>query len=157
MQEVVGRRVRDLRERKDMSQADLGRAVGPFLGRAWSRQTMSFAEQGGRAWTAAELAVLAHLLETSVSLLFVPPAGDEDIELPGGARLTHTQMVTAALGVPGDLPAMDALAALADVAQNITEGYKTVVAGAQTMQRLLNDAQARAALLASASWSQEDK
>jgi transcriptional regulator with XRE-family HTH domain len=143
IEEIVGRRVRDIRERKDMTQADLGRAVGPFLGRPWSRQTMSFAEQGRRAFTAAELVVLAHVLNTNIAMLFVPPAGDDDdLELPGGT-LTRKELTKAALEVQGDLDTMIDMAAVAQL-QRI---------GAN----LLSEAQARGEMLRSASWSSTEE
>ena len=81
VEEAVGQQVARLRAQRQMSLADLGEALGRYLGRPWSRQAVHQAERGQRAFTAAELTALALVLDTSVPALF--RAGDAPIELPG--------------------------------------------------------------------------
>jgi transcriptional regulator with XRE-family HTH domain len=87
-EEFIGQRIRDRREELAMTQEDLGLRVGNLLGRAWSRQTVSAAEKGRRAFTAAELLAIAHVLETRAPRLLTPPLELAEIELPGGAKLS---------------------------------------------------------------------
>ena len=62
------------------ARADLGEALGRYLGKPWSRQAVHQAERGQRSFTAAELTALALALDTSVQALF--RAEDDQIELP---------------------------------------------------------------------------
>lgn len=81
VEEVIGRQIAHLRAQRQMSLADLGEALGPYLGRPWSRQAVHQAERGQRAFTAAELTALALALDTSVQVLFRADSGE--VELPG--------------------------------------------------------------------------
>jgi transcriptional regulator with XRE-family HTH domain len=78
---AIGRQISRLREARQMSLTQLGQALGPYLGKPWSRQAVHQAERGRRAFTAAEMAALALALDTSVPALFLADA--TDIELPG--------------------------------------------------------------------------
>jgi transcriptional regulator with XRE-family HTH domain len=83
--EVIGERVRARREERGWTQAELGKRVGTHLGQGdWSRQVISSTEQGRRAFTAAELVTLAHVLDVSVSYLMMPPPGVDVVELAPG-------------------------------------------------------------------------
>jgi len=66
-----------------MTQEEFGRDLGPFLGKPWSRQTVSMAEQGTRAWVAADLLAAALVLHTTVGDLLRPPVEEAAIELGG--------------------------------------------------------------------------
>jgi transcriptional regulator with XRE-family HTH domain len=81
VEEAVGRQVARLRVQRQLSLADLGEALGRYLGKPWSRQAVHQAERGQRAFTAAELTALALVLDTSLPALF--RAGDTPVELPG--------------------------------------------------------------------------
>ena len=81
IEEAIGRQVARLRAQRQLSLADLGDAVGCYLGKPWSRQAVHQAERGQRSFTAAELTALALALDTSVQALF--RAEDDQIELPG--------------------------------------------------------------------------
>ena len=83
VEEAIGRQIARLRTQRQQSLADLGEALGCYLGKPWSRQAVHQAERGQRAFTAAELAALALALDTSVQALF--RAEDDQIELPGRA------------------------------------------------------------------------
>jgi hypothetical protein len=66
-----------------LSLADLGEALGRYLGKPWSRQAVHQAERGQRSFTATELTALALVLDTSVQGLF--RAEGDHVELPGRA------------------------------------------------------------------------
>jgi len=78
---AIGHQIARLRQARRMSLTQLGEAVGRYLDKPWSRQAVHQAEQGRRAFTAAELAALALALDTSVPALFLADA--EPVELPG--------------------------------------------------------------------------
>jgi transcriptional regulator with XRE-family HTH domain len=83
VEEAIGRQIARLRAQRQQSLADLGGALGGYLGKPWSRQAVHQAERGQRSFTAAELTALALALDTSVQALF--RAEDDPIELPGRA------------------------------------------------------------------------
>lgn len=83
VEEAIGRQVARLRAQRQLSLADLGEALGRYLGKPWSRQAVHQAERGQRSFTAAELAALALVLDTSVQGLFRAESGP--VELPGRA------------------------------------------------------------------------
>ena len=83
VEEVIGRQIARLRAQRQLSLADLGEVLGRYLGKPWSRQAVHQAERGQRSFTAAELAALALVLDTSVQALF--RAEDDPVELPGRA------------------------------------------------------------------------
>jgi len=83
VEEAIGRQVARLRTQRQLSLADLGEALGRYLGKPWSRQAVHQAERGQRSFTAAELTALALALDTSVQALF--RAEDHQIELAGRA------------------------------------------------------------------------
>jgi transcriptional regulator with XRE-family HTH domain len=78
---AIGKQIARLREARQMSLTQLGEAMGKYLDKPWSRQAVHQAERGRRAFTAAEMAALALVLETSVPALFLAGAGP--VELPG--------------------------------------------------------------------------
>jgi transcriptional regulator with XRE-family HTH domain len=78
---AIGKQIARLREARQLSLTQLGEAMGKYLDKPWSRQAVHQAERGRRAFTAAEMAALALILETSVPALFL--AGTEAVELPG--------------------------------------------------------------------------
>jgi transcriptional regulator with XRE-family HTH domain len=80
VEEAIGRQIARLRAQRQLSQADLGEALGGYLGKPWSRQAVHQAERGQRSFTAAELTALALALDTSVQALF--RAEDDQIQLP---------------------------------------------------------------------------
>jgi transcriptional regulator with XRE-family HTH domain len=96
VEQYVGQRIRNRREELDMTQEVFGRELGHWLGKPWSRSTVSVAENGGRAFPAAQLVAISHVLRTTVSHLFTPPAGIGEITMPSGA-IFPAHMVFAAL------------------------------------------------------------
>jgi transcriptional regulator with XRE-family HTH domain len=96
VEEVIGQRMHDARERQGMTQEELGRKIGERLGREWPRQAVSSAERGGRTFGAAEMVAIAAALGTSVGNLLLPPRGLDEVELPGGT-MSRTELVAAAV------------------------------------------------------------
>lgn len=84
VEEAVGRQVARIRAQRQLSLADLGEALGRYLGKPWSRQAVHQAERGQRAFTAAELTALALALDTGIPALFRTDDEDE-VELPSVA------------------------------------------------------------------------
>lgn len=97
IEEVIGRRMKFVRELNEMTQEQVGEQLGAMLGKPWSRQAVSLAEQGKRAFTAAELVAIAAVVGTTVSRLFTPPLDARAIELPTGVTLTRSEMLKTAL------------------------------------------------------------
>jgi transcriptional regulator with XRE-family HTH domain len=100
--ELVGRNVRGARERRGMTQEELGAALKPFLNRTWSRQAVSIMEAGDRAFVVEDLVALAGALETPVEELLLP-RGDTDadevvVSLPG-MDLTYEELLDIVLGL----------------------------------------------------------
>lgn len=81
--ELVGSKVRQRRQQLDMSQQDLGAKVGGYLGEQWSRQAVSAAEKGGRAFAITEVAAFAAALDTNIRELLTPDPRTHQVELPG--------------------------------------------------------------------------
>lgn len=88
LEEVIGARIATNRDGR-MTQAEFGERVGRYLGKTWSRQTVSAAEKGGRAFTALELIVISIVLDIPMGVLFLPnaAAGTAELETPGGVPL----------------------------------------------------------------------
>src|SRR5580700_10179629 len=81
VEEAIGGQIARLRALRQLSLADLGEALGRYLDKPWSRQAVHQAERGRRSFTAAELAALALVLDTSVPALF--RTEDQSVVLPG--------------------------------------------------------------------------
>src|SRR5205809_230111 len=59
IEQAVGTRVREARDRAGLSQSELGAMLSRFAGRPWSRQAVSAAELGLRAFSVADVWSLA--------------------------------------------------------------------------------------------------
>jgi transcriptional regulator with XRE-family HTH domain len=97
IEEVIGSRIRDVREINEVTQQELGQRLGPLLGKEWSRQAVSAAEKGDRAFTAVELVAVAQALGTTVPRLMTPPVSVRTIELPGGVEIGRTEVTRSTL------------------------------------------------------------
>lgn len=104
VEEVVGLRVKQARERVGITQEQLGEWLEPLLGRPWARQSVSVAEQGKRAFTAAELVAIAYVVGVSPHSLMQMPPGVDAVEMPSGSFLSREDLGKAARsgeGSPG--------------------------------------------------------
>lgn len=104
VEEMVGQRIRQARERVNITQEQLGEWLEPFLGRAWARQSVSLAEQGKRAFTAAELVAIAFVVGVAPGVLLQMPPGVNALEMPSGKLLERDELSRAARtgeGSPG--------------------------------------------------------
>ena len=93
LEEVIGANLARLRDSRGMSQAQLGAALSGYLDKPWSRQAVSAAEKGRRAFTAAELLSLALSLRVSLADLLLP-LGDgvrDELVLPSGLQVGHNE------------------------------------------------------------------
>lgn len=92
LEEAIGKKLAWLRNDREMSQAQLGEALGRYLEKPWSRQAVNAAEQGKRAFTARDMVGLALALETSVpSLLLNFELTPEGVELQGGQFVSREE------------------------------------------------------------------
>ena len=102
IEEIIGARVTELRADRNLTQTELGERIGLYLGAPWSRQAVSAAEHGGRAFTAAELLALADVLDSTIGAFFLPTRTTDvpEIETPAGAPLPINTVLRRALGTP---------------------------------------------------------
>lgn len=111
LEEAIGANLARLREESGLSQAQLGNALGAYLDKPWSRQAVSGAEKGRRAFTAAELVSLALSLGVSIDFLLLPVAPGLADLLPGEAELSEQAYEQAVVGTaPEGGPSAQALA-----------------------------------------------
>lgn len=98
MSRVVGHNARARRTEIGMEIATFGTRMEEALGRPWKRQTVSAMENGDRAMTANDLVAVAHVLETTPSLLLVPPLAAKAVQV--GNLIVDRQLL---LGIPASL------------------------------------------------------
>ena len=94
IEERIGARVREERERRGWSQEVLGQEVGRFLERSWSGQTVSVAEKGGRDFGAVEMLAISMVFNKPVASFYreaMKTAGQE-IQLPSGHFVKEREM-----------------------------------------------------------------
>jgi transcriptional regulator with XRE-family HTH domain len=149
--EVIGDRVRAAREKAGWTQTELGKRVGQRLGqRGWSRQVVSAAEQGRRAYTAAELLTFADVLGVSVTFLLTPPPDVSTIEIAPGVS-TDTMAVVDAVTSHKDT----------DTAERFAETGRRFFSDLADLRQLLNqvfiDMEAFVADLQAVHGEREDK
>lgn len=107
MRQIIGQNIRERRKAKGLELQELGMRVGELVGnKRWaSKVVASQAERGERAFTAEELAAIAHVLGVRMWTLFlIDPSRDARVNLGG-------QEVEARLLQPlGDIPDPDSVA-----------------------------------------------
>jgi transcriptional regulator with XRE-family HTH domain len=84
IEQMIGGKIRAKRKALDLTQEDLGAALGDYLEKPWPRQAVYEAERGMRQFRAVELVALAEVLGISPGSLVSSPG--EPIELPSGKR-----------------------------------------------------------------------
>lgn len=133
VEQIVGRRIRDLRDSRGMTQDQLGTAVGELLGKKWSRQAVSAAEAGNRAFTAVELVAIARSLHVYVGLLFSPSlhVSESEIELGPGVVLDSQKVMEALFEGLDVSESREALKALIESARVISERSGNIDANAR--------------------------
>lgn len=82
LQEHIGGNVKALRG--NTSPRELGAALALWLGKPWTRQAVWEAENGKRAFTAAELLALAAVLDVTLPQLF---ECTDNVQLPSGKTM----------------------------------------------------------------------
>lgn len=120
LEKVIGAQIAAARDGK-MTQAELGERVGRYLGKQWSRQTVSAAEKGGRSFTALELLVLSVELEVPLYSLFgsADVGDDKMIETPGGVPISPERLLPELQEVAGQQEQLAAALALLNEAAMI--------------------------------------
>ena len=123
VQEIVGRRMKEFRESRRLTQDQLGEAIGELLGKKWSRQAVSAAEHGDRAFTAVELVAIARALNAYVGHLFSPSlhVSESEIELSPGVVLDSQKVMEAMFEGMDVAESREALKALLIRARQISE------------------------------------
>lgn len=84
---MIGGWIAEGREQTGMTQVELGERLGELLGKPWPKQAVSAAENGRRAFTAAELVAFAVALGCNVETLLEPPADVATVTLSDGPPL----------------------------------------------------------------------
>jgi transcriptional regulator with XRE-family HTH domain len=97
IEHVIGVRMYERREELGLTQEQVGEGLGGLLDKPWSRQAVSAAEKGNRAFTAAELVAIAWTLRTTVSWLLTPLLGESGVRMPSGTLLGADQVVATVL------------------------------------------------------------
>jgi transcriptional regulator with XRE-family HTH domain len=93
IEEIIGARVARLRKEQGMTQAELGRAMAPYVGLSWSRANVSNAEAGSRAWTASDVLAVCMTLRVSPVVLFTPlPDQVGGVQTAGSNVITPDEM-----------------------------------------------------------------
>lgn len=121
VRKVVAKRMREARERAGQTQQELGESLEPLLGKRWTRQSVSAAEQGDRAFTAIDIVAIAYVTGVSPAyLLDLPPEAD-GLTLPTGGTLSREDLRQAA-ATGGHSAGVSALeSALADLIRSTDE------------------------------------
>lgn len=96
IERIIGQWIARGREATGQTQAQIGAALADYLGKPWSRQSVSAAEKGDRAFTAAELIAFSLLLGCTVETLLEPPPGVERIKIGEGEIDSRHLRTTAA-------------------------------------------------------------
>lgn len=125
VEQAIGRRITQLRERKKMTQAQLGAELEMWVGKPWARQTVSMAEQGQRKFIAAELFGIASILGVHVAQLFVPPLEIDELEFPGGKRIPGAALRGPHAADP-ESPTGAAVTAMQEIAKEVVKLRKRI-------------------------------
>lgn len=101
IEEYIGRGISESRARTGMTQAELGDKLGSYTGKGWSRQAVSAAELGNRAFTASDLLALSLALEVPITFLICPMTvtpGTNTLDLPTGEQLPGSTLLEVCFG-----------------------------------------------------------
>lgn len=137
MHRLVGRRVAEARDRRGLSQAELGESMAQLLGegKAWSNKVVSFVETGQRQLDSSELLIVAACLDVPVYQLLTPRP-DEAVELPSGDLMDSAEVTRHVVGDARTDPRlatvagrMEVLAEVADELAREARGTARVLTG----------------------------
>ncbi|MGW3646697.1 helix-turn-helix transcriptional regulator [Streptomyces sp. NPDC000878] len=147
MEEVIGWNIAKLRTQQELSQADLGEALGVYLEKPWSRQAVHSAEKGKRAFTAAELVAFALVLECEVPFLLAPhgPARTGAIALPNASVDAMRLAQVVAPEAPEDWLRRANIDSLRQLAPMLTGSIDTLRLLQVSLLELVTDAEEREA------------
>lgn len=93
--QVIGANIARARKEQRFTQAGIGEALAPFLGKVWSRQAVNAAERGRRAFTAEEVLAFAIVLEVPFHTLFRPEDELEPLVFSTGETVEWAEVVGA--------------------------------------------------------------
>lgn len=133
VEEVVGRQIRERRELAGLTQAQIGHRLAPLLGKPWSRQAVSAAEKGERAFGAAELVAFSAILNATVGDLLEPPENESAVDL-GGPTAVPRHMVMAVLAATAKAREDLNLAAIQENLSNMSEA---ILRGQENLEEAL--------------------
>lgn len=103
VREIVGLNIAKLRTAAGLSQNDLGIKLERWLESSWSRQAVSQAEQGKRAFGVDDLVALSIGLDASIHQLLTPSRELTAVELASGTELSALAYKEVVLGGDADI------------------------------------------------------
>jgi transcriptional regulator with XRE-family HTH domain len=86
---------------RSMHQEELGQLLEPYLGKTWSKASVSAVETGRRSLGPEELLAFARVLERPVGWFFRPSRETDAVEMPGGETFSASDLNYA---VDGPIP-----------------------------------------------------
>ncbi|GAA3829010.1 helix-turn-helix domain-containing protein [Amycolatopsis tucumanensis] len=121
---VIGANIAEAREQRGVTQGELGKQLGRYLEKDWSRQMVWAAERGKRAFTAVELVAFAHVLSVGVDQLLTPGVEVRAIDMPSGATISRSELFEATLpSEPVREVFHDMQQALADLVEDLSRAH----------------------------------
>lgn len=145
---VVGQRMKEARLERGLTQAELGERLRPYLGRGWSKQAVSAAEDGRREFTAAELIAIAACLEKTLGSFFMIAPGPQGfVQFPGGYKVPAGELhsIVYGWGRPEPLP-QEMRAMLRQYAERLSRQMSEASEAADIMLHLAEGIEPKAAL-----------
>lgn len=137
VEEIVGANVRQIREELEMTQEQLGAALGEYLGKTWTRQAVSAAEKGRRNWRATDVMGVAMILEVSAGRLLFPREA-ETVDFP--ARGVNAKAIRGVVLKPNSPEAEETFQAM----KAAEEAFQAIKAAIDQMAATVIDLQAAA-------------
>lgn len=135
--DLVARSVKRLRMERGWNQDELGAHVADYVEYPWTRQTVSDAENGRRAFTAEDVIALALTFDVPISALFQVETMHEQIEL--GSRKNKRVIQASEIAAPFSYPRL-----MEGEDRKLLEGLlRQVSAGLERAHKGLDEAEAR--------------
>ncbi len=139
VEEAIGQRIQELRkaqtDAKEMTQEELGERLGRYLERPWSRQAVSAAEKGQRAFTSVELAAFALVFDVPVQGLFLPSVEVSAIDMPSGVVVDPRSLSRAPADEGMEVDPQFSSRMLREVIQRFRQAAEQVQGMAETAER----------------------